>query len=147
VLSAIGPAVFKLREVSGMKAKSGTSTKPSKPEKVHDYIKKMKHPLVDVVKSLRKIILSAGAEIGEEIKWNAPTFSYAGEMGLSDPKEYERYIIVFNLCRKDCIRLVFPRRAKVKDTSGLLEGEYPDDRRLAMFYSLQDVAAKEKQLR
>ncbi len=42
---------------------------------------------------------------------------------------------------------MFPSGAKVKDTSGLLEGEYADGSRLAMFYSLQDVAAKEKQLR
>jgi hypothetical protein len=146
VLSAIGPTVFKLSEVAEMKAKSGKSTKPSEPDKVDDYVRKMKHPLVDAVKSLRKIILSAGAEMGEEIKWNAPTFFYAGEMGPSDPKEYKRYIVVFNLYRKDCIRLVFPSGAKVKDTSGLLEGEYADGRRLAMFYGLKDVAAKEKQL-
>ena len=130
-----------------MKAKNTKSVKPSEPEKVDAYIKKLKHPLADVVKALRRIILSTDGEIGEEIKWNAPTFFYAGEMGPSDPKEYKRYIVVFNLYKKDCIRLVFPSGAKVKDTSGLLEGDYADGRRLAMFYNVKDVAAKEKDLK
>ena len=127
-----------------MKAKIVKSIKPSEPDKVDDYIKKLKHPLAKVVKTLRRIILSTDSEIGEEIKWNAPTFFYAGEMGPFDPKEYKRYIVVFNLYKKDRIRLIFPSGAKVKDTSGLLEGDYADGRRLAMFYDLKDVAAKQK---
>jgi hypothetical protein len=124
--------------------KAVRSTKPSEPEKVDEYIQKLKHPLADVVRALRRIILSTDKEIGEEIKWNAPTFFYAGEMGPSNPKEYKRYLVVFNLYKKDCIRLVFPSGAKVKDRSGLLEGDYADGRRLAMFYGTQDVESKRK---
>ena len=123
------------------------STKPSEPEKVDAYMAKLKHPLANVVADLRKIFLSTNKEIGEEIKWNAPTFFYAGKMKPTDPKKYVRYLVVFNLHKKDCIRLVFPSGAKVKDTSGLLEGDYADGRRLAMFYSPQDVGAKMKNLR
>jgi hypothetical protein len=129
-----------------MKAKSGWSTKASEPDKVDAYMKKLKHPLVKIVQALRQIILSTDKDIGEEIKWNAPTFFYSGEMGPFDPKEYKRYIVVFNLYKKDCIRLVFPSGAKVKDASALLEGDYADGRRLAMFYDLKDVRAKEKTL-
>jgi hypothetical protein len=68
-------------------------------------------------------------------------------MKPTDPKEYRRYIVVFNLYKQDCIRLVFPSGAKVKDASGLLEGDYADGRRLAMFYSTKDVKSKEKPLR
>lgn len=35
----------------------------------------------------------------------------------------------------------------MKDTSGLLEGDYADGRRLAMFYDVKDVKAKEKALK
>src|SRR5579863_6424152 len=112
---------FSRRKVAGMKAKDAKSTKPSEPDKVDAYIKKLKHPLVAVVKALRRIILSVDGEIGDEIKWNAPTFFYAGEMGPFNPKEYKRYIVVFNLYKKDCIRLVFPSGSRVKDKSGLLE--------------------------
>src|SRR5271154_7027009 len=122
------------------------TTKPSEPEKVNAYMAKLKHPLTNVVSDLRKIILSTNKEIGEEIKWNAPTFFYAGKMKPTDPKKYVRYLVVFNLYKKDCIRLVFPSGAKVKDTSGLLEGDYADGRRLAMFYDLKDVKSKEKAL-
>ena len=123
------------------------TTKPSQPGKVDAYMGKLKHPLAKVVEDLRQIILSTDKEIGEEIKWNAPTFFYAGEMKPTNPKEYRRYIVVFNLFKKDCIRLVFPSGAKVKDASGLLEGEYADGRRLAMFYNSKDVKSKEKNLR
>ena len=121
--------------------------KASEPEKVDAYMSKLKHPLTKVVADLRKIILSTHKEIGEEIKWNAPTFFYAGKMKPTNPKEYRRYIVVFNLFKKDCIRLVFPSGAKVEDKSGLLEGDYTDGRRLAMFYSPKDVKSKEKNLR
>jgi hypothetical protein len=65
-------------------------------------------------------------------------------MKPTNPKEYRGYIVVFNLSRKGCIRLVFPSGAKVKDSSGLLEGDYADGRRLAMFYDVKDVRSKEK---
>jgi hypothetical protein len=122
-------------------------TKASEPDKVDAYVTKLRHPLAQVVKNLRRTILSIDSEIGEEIKWNAPTFFYAGPMKPTNPKEYKRYIVVFNLFRQDSIRLVFPSGAKVKDPSGLLEGDYADGRRLAMFYSVKDVSAKEKALR
>ena len=125
----------------------GLDTKASEPEKVDAFMSRLKHPLAKVVEDLRQIILSTDEEIGEEIKWNAPTFFYAGKMKPTNPKEYRRYIVVFNLFKQDCIRLVFPSGAKVKDASGLLEGDYADGRRLAMFYSSKDVKSKAKALR
>jgi len=127
-----------------MKAKQTKSVKASEPEKVEAYLRTLKHPMANVVKALRQIILSADKEIGEEIKWNAPTFFYSGELKPFNPKEYKRYLVVFNLYKKDCIRLVFPSGARVKDTSGLLEGDYADGRRLAMFHGMKDVKSKEK---
>jgi hypothetical protein len=135
-----------LSEATCMKEKQDTSIKPSEPDKVDAYIRKLRHPLVEVVKALRQIILNTDSEVGEEIKWNAPTFFYTGEMKPFSPKEYKRYIVVFNLYRKDCIRLVFPSGAKINDASGLLEGDYADGRRLALFYNMGDVASKEKAL-
>jgi len=129
-----------------MKAKQNISTKLSEPDKVDAYIRKLKHPLKEVVESLRQTILNTDPEIGEEIKWNAPTFFYSGEMKPFNPKEYKRYIVVFNLYRKDCIRLVFPSGAKINDTSGLLEGDYADGRRLALFQNMDEVESKAKAL-
>jgi|SRR5438876_11704231 len=107
----------------------------------------LKHPLADVVAALRKIILSTDREIGEEIKWNALTFFYSGEMEPYDPKEYKRYFVVFNLFRNDCVRLVFWRGARVNDKSGLLEGNYADGRRLALLHNMEEVKSKKASLR
>ena len=125
-----------------MKLKQPVLTKPSEPEKVDAYMDGLTHPLANLVAALRAIILSTDREIGEEIKWNAPTFFYSGEMQPFNPKEYKRYIIVFNLFQKDCIRLVFPSGARVNDTSGLLEGDYADGRRLAHFHNVDEVQSK-----
>lgn len=121
--------------------------KPSAPAEVNQYMKALKHPLAEVVEALRQIILKANSDVGEEIKWNAPSFFFTGEMEPSDPKLYKRYLVVFNLFRKDCIRLVFWGGAKVKDPTGLLEGRYADGRRLAMFHSMVDVKSKGNALR
>ncbi len=43
--------------------------------------------------------------------------------------------------------LVFPSGAKVNDKSGLLEGDYKDGRRTAVFKDLADVKLKEENLR
>jgi hypothetical protein len=137
---------FYARKGCRMKTAQSSLTKPSEPAKVEAYMKDLKHPLGDVVEALRRIILKVDPEIGEEIKWNAPTFFYAGEMAPSDPKKYKRYIVVFNLFKKDCIRLVFPSGAKVDDGSGFLEGNYADGRRLALFSNLDEVRSKKSGL-
>jgi hypothetical protein len=60
-----------------------------------------------------------------------------------DPKEYKRDIIVMNL-HKGRIMLVFPSGAKVKNSSGFLEGDYKDGRRTVVFTDIDDVKAKQK---
>lgn len=137
---------MKAKQAKSKAKENGALTKPSEPQKVDAYMAKLKHPLADVVAALRKIILSTDGQIGEQIKWNAPAFFYTGEMKASDPKEYKRYIIVFNLFRKDCIRLVVWKGARVKDKSGLLEGDYADGRRLALFSSMEEVKSKKAAL-
>ena len=63
-----------------------------------------------------------------------------------DPKEYKREIVVLNFY-KGRILLVFPSGAKVKDKSGLLQGDYKDGRRITYYKDLNDVRSKEKALR
>jgi len=128
-----------------MKASAGL-TKPSESDQVDAYMKKLKHPLAGVAKALRDLILKTDPEIGEEIKWNAPAFFYSGEMAQFDPKEYKRHIVVFNFHKQDCIRLVFPSGARMKDTSGLLEGDYPDGRRIAQFRDTAEVESRKATL-
>ena len=96
---------------------------------------------------MRRGILSTDEEIGEEIKWNAPTFFYAGKMKPTNPKEYRRYIIVFDLFKQECIRLVFPSEAKVKDASRYWKAAIRMTKASWIFYSSKDVKSKAKALR
>jgi hypothetical protein len=48
---------------------------------------------------------------------------------------------------KGRIMLVFPSGAKVNDTSGFLEGDYKDGRRTVVFEDIEDVKAREKDLK
>ena len=114
-------------------------------EQVSRHIEKLDASIINTVQAIRQIILNADKQIAERIKWNNPSFYYSGEMKASDPKEYKREIAVFNL-HKNRIMLVFPGGASVDDHSGLLEGDYKDGRRIAVFKDLADVKAKEKKL-
>lgn len=114
-------------------------------EEVTQHIKKLDPAICKTIEAIRQIILKTDKEIGERIKWNNPSFYYTGEMKPFDPKEYKREIVVMNLF-KGRIMLVFPSGAKIKDTSGLLTGDYKDGRRLILFADMKDVKAKEKAL-
>lgn len=115
--------------------------KLSDEEQVEAHIQKLAPENVDIVREIRRIILSVDPQIAERIKWNNPSFYYTGEMQPFDPKEYRREIAVFNL-HKGRIMIVFPSGAKVNDQSGLLEGNYTDGRRTTVFDDMEQVNAK-----
>ena len=128
-----------------MATKKATTPKLSDTELVARHIQQLEPALGKTIEYIRQLILKTDKEIGEQIKWNNPSFYYTGEMKPFDPKEYKRDMIVLNL-HKGRIMLVFPSGAKVNDTTGFLEGDYKDGRRLVTFADLKDVKAKEKLL-
>src|SRR5258708_32931327 len=128
-----------------MKEKKSNTIKLTDKEQVTEHIQKLDPAFGKIIETIRQIILRTDKEIGERIKWNNPSFYYAGEMKPFDPKEYKREIIVFNLF-KGRIMLVFPGGAKVNDQSGLLEGDYKDGRRITIFKDMKDIRSKEKLL-
>lgn len=115
------------------------------PESVTAHIQKLDPAFATLVEAVRKLILNTDATIGEQIKWNSPSFFYTGQMKPFDPKTYKRDIVVMNL-RKGEILLVFPTGATITDTTGLLEGTYTDGRRMAKFITMDDVQQKGKAL-
>ncbi|CAN5577551.1 hypothetical protein BH11BAC3_BH11BAC3_20290 [soil metagenome] len=120
--------------------------KLSDTDQVTNHIQNLDADLGKIVEAIRQIILSCHKEIDERIKWNNPSFYYTGEMKPFDPKEYKREIAVFNLHRGR-IMLVLPSGAKVKDTLGILEGDYKDGRRVITIKDMDDLKSKEKALR
>lgn len=119
----------------------------SEPAIVDEYMSTLKHPMLDMVEYLRKFILSIDKNIGEGIYWNAPTFYYTGKMKPFEAKEYKRYISGFVFNRQDCVRMVFLTGAKLDDNTGLFEGDFKDQRKLVVFKSMDEVKAKEKELK
>ena len=130
------------RATFSIKCQITMKAKLSEQEQVSEHIQKLEPAVAQVVETLRQVILSTDPEIGERIKWNNPSFYYTGETVEFDPKAYKRDLIVMNL-HKSRIMLVFPSGAKVNDQSGLLEGDYKDGRRIAIFKDLEDVQAKQ----
>ena len=103
-------------------------------EQVNDFMDQLDHPFKAEVELVREIIKTVNKDVVEQIKWNAPSFSYKGET-----------LVTFNLWEKKRIHLVFhnPMISKVK--SKLLEGDY-DHRRMAYFADQSDIQAKRKDL-
>jgi uncharacterized protein YdhG (YjbR/CyaY superfamily) len=140
-IHGVGPKAIRiLRET--LKAKGMSFAKISQAEakrqaasaKVDAFMKKLKHPFKAEVEMMRKTIMGVNKEIHEEIKWNAPSFSYHGE-----------YLVTFNLWEREHIHLVFhnPMISKVK--SRLLEGDY-EHRRMAHFSGKSDIKARQATL-
>ena len=101
--------------------------------------------LAEVVQAIRELVLSVDPMIGEQIKWNSPSFFYLGEMKPFDPKEYKRDLLVVNVHRGRAL-LVFPTGAAIEDKTGILEGDYKDGRRLINIAALEDLAANKQSI-
>lgn len=113
------------------------------PTGVSQLIRKFEPNIAEAVEAIRAIILNADTQIGEQIKWNSPSFFFMGEMPPFDPKEYRRDIVVLNLHKKDFALLVFPTGAKINDKSGLLEGKFADSRKvIKLRYDVQEIKSK-----
>jgi uncharacterized protein YdhG (YjbR/CyaY superfamily) len=106
----------------------------SRTDKVDEYMVALRHPLKDDVQLVREIIKGVDKNITEEVKWNAPSFSYKGE-----------YLVTFNLRNPAHIHLVFHNPLIPQVKSKLLEGDYVD-RRMTYFVDKQEVLAKKPAL-
>lgn len=109
-------------------------TGPNQTQQVDDFLANLDHAFKAEVETIRKIIKGVDAEITEQIKWNAPSFSYKGE-----------YLVTFNLRATERIHLVFHNPRLPSVDSDLLEGDYRD-RRMAYFAGMADVRAKQAEL-
>jgi hypothetical protein len=113
---------------------------PNRSQEVDRFMSELDHPLKEEVEQLRTAILDSNDQITEHIKWNAPSFRYAGE---------DR--VTFRLYPEDRAQLVFHRGSKVKsdardfafdDDTGLLTW-VADDRAVV---ALRDAKAEQPAL-
>jgi hypothetical protein len=112
---------------------------PNRSQEVDRFMERLNHPLKEGVEHLRAAILDSNDRITEHIKWNAPSFCYAGE---------DR--VTFRLYPEDRVQLVFHRGAKAKgdaedfafeDDTGLLRW-VADDRAVVALRDVKDAEAK-----
>lgn len=110
--------------------------KPSDAEQVAALMTALVHPLKAEIETLRTVIRQAGPELGERVKWNAPSY-YIGKADMA----------AFNLHQTEFVQLVFvfPAGLMIEDRRGLLEGDWKD-RRIARFNDAADVEAKRSAL-
>jgi len=103
-------------------------------EEVNEFLDRLKHSFKAEVQAIRDILKGIHKDVTEQIKWNAPSFSYKGSS-----------IATFNLHAKGRVHLVFHHPAIAKVQSDILEGNY-SNRRMVYFADLDDVRAKRKSL-
>ena len=90
---------------------------------VDAYMAALDHPLNGVVEAVRAALIGTDPAIGEQIKWNAPSFTWQGE---------DR--VTFNIRPNAPLLLIFHRGAKAKadagfafqDETGLMDWKAPD---------------------
>ena len=115
----------------------------SKSKEVNAFLDNLAHPLRTEIDYLRELILSAHAQLEENVKWNGPNFVYEGEdritMRIHPPKQ---------------VQLIFHRGAKVKkqpetrlieDTNNLLEWR-GNDRAIIGFKTIEDLKKQQNSL-
>ena len=122
-------------------AVAATAAKTSA-DAVTRWLASCRHALRGELDTLRALVVAAEPRLVEGVKWNAPSYAFAGDDRLT-----------FNLSAKDRVRLIFhcgvQKRATTGrlpvDDCGLLEWA-ADDRGIATFRSAAEVAAAKKAL-
>lgn len=134
IISMPAKPVKKATVKAAAKTKKPAAKDQNDTEAVNAYVQQLQHPYKAEIEALRGIIKNAHPKIAERVKWNAPSFFYQLDMAAFNPRAKGFIQIIF----------IFPK-GLIKDSSGLLEGDWKD-RRQAKFYDMADIKAKKKAL-
>jgi hypothetical protein len=96
---------------------------------VDAWFDRYENPQKGLVLAVRDVVLEADPRVGECIKWQAPTFTYQGNIASFFPKA------------KKHVSLMFHTGAALPDPSGILEGEGATSRSLKILDG-DDLTAK-----
>lgn len=97
---------------------------PHQPE-VDAWFERYDNPMKDVVQRLREIVLDADPRVDECIKWQAPTFTYKGNIASFFPKSKQHASLMFH--QGASIPGTFPRLEGGGDTGRFLKVPDLDD--------------------
>jgi hypothetical protein len=122
---------------------AGARKSSKKAETVSAYMQRLEHPLKAEIEALRQVILGANDRIGEEIKWNAPSFYVDEHFATFNLRSAEHVLIIFHMGAK--VREDSGQARHIEDPAGLLEW-ITVDRAAAKFCRLSDVDARRSAL-
>ncbi|HET9757954.1 MAG TPA: DUF1801 domain-containing protein [Candidatus Limnocylindrales bacterium] len=91
---------------------------PRQPE-VDAWFERYDNPMKDVVQRVREIVLDTDPRVDECIKWQAPTFTYKGNIASFYPKSRQHASLMFHLGAK--IPGMYPRLEGSGDTSRVMK--------------------------
>jgi uncharacterized protein YdhG (YjbR/CyaY superfamily) len=100
---------------------------------VDAWMVKYDNPQKPLVQSVREAILAADPRVSECIKWQAPTFTYKGNIASFFPKA------------KQHVSLMFHTGAKIPGSFSILEGDASEGRTVKVT-SADDLEAKRAEL-
>lgn len=102
------------------------------------------HPLRDAIELLRSIILETDEGVGENIKWNGPNYTFAGEdritMKIQPPKQIQ---LIFHRGAK---KKAQPKERLIQDPFGLLDWR-ENDRAIVGFRNSEEMSLNQEKLR
>jgi uncharacterized protein YdhG (YjbR/CyaY superfamily) len=97
---------------------------PRRPE-VDAWFDRYDNPMKPVVQRIREIVLAADPRIDEMIKWQAPTFTYQGNLASFYPKSRQHASLMFH--QGALIPGEHPRLEGTGDTSRVLKIQRLED--------------------
>jgi hypothetical protein len=100
---------------------------------VDEWMARYDNPMKPVVEAVRQAILAADDRVAECVKWQAPTFTYKGNIASFFPKS------------KAHASLMFHKGAEIEGDFPNLEGDGKEARTMK-FTDLDDLAAKSAEL-
>jgi hypothetical protein len=86
---------------------------------VDAWFERYDNPMAPVVQRMREIVLGADPRIDETIKWQAPTFTYKGNLASFYPKSRQHASLMFHLGAR--IPGDYPRLEGSGDTSRVMK--------------------------
>ena len=126
-----------------MAARKPAAGLPHDPAAVDAYIAALDHPLKSELENLRRLILGVHPDIGENIKWNAPSFHLHDHFATTNLRSPEHVQLILHTGAKV---KTLPEPLAIDDPAKLLTWHGPERASLKLA-SLDDISSKADSLR
>ena len=98
----------------------------SKPNKIDEFVTKLKHPMKAEIEEGIKIIRGSSKDLEEDVKWGGPSFDYKEPMATMNPRITDYVVFIFH------------KGELIKNKSGLLESA-PKGKAYLKLHSMKEI--------